>query len=344
MAKVNKDLRGKKFVLDRYGNPVIIGKVNPETLPTLSTPLQMRVKTAEDKLPVRPNSPARDNALKEDSVDNNNKNGKKKQFIRVAGSRGVESDSFKPTLSLATTLSGVESIPKVNPGVIVRSKATAKSGEVITEDPKHMSRKTYMSKTLHVMPSATLSSSQSILSETESRLVGGSTTGKPNKQSKVAVSSNDLDVGFADSPLAKNLLENLPEVNALEGGRVIIQKDDRYDITDAELGIGPKSSQQNSDNIDRAKLPQKASEKQEQNLNLLRGSPENGKPKDREFPRNVHPVATRKHLPAPALGQTTGHGLNIDKAVMEKVKEPGLNNSVDSASWSSSEWHQQQRN
>jgi hypothetical protein len=45
----------------------------------------------------------------------------------------------------------------------------------------------------------------------------------------------------------------------------------------------------------------------------LSDSPDFGKGRDRDFPKNMTPVSMRKHLPSPGLGEVTGHGLSYEK-------------------------------
>ncbi|RYZ80340.1 MAG: hypothetical protein EOP04_26055, partial [Proteobacteria bacterium] len=56
MTKVSKDLRGKQFVLDRYGQPVVLGKVNADSLPPFTvSPSSSVVEATADKS--KPSSP-----------------------------------------------------------------------------------------------------------------------------------------------------------------------------------------------------------------------------------------------------------------------------------------------
>lgn len=150
----NKELRGKKFTLDRFGKPVVVGVISAEKLPPFSMPLSLNIKSTTggdyngggvldtDDQSTGSNGVGRkqdhnnnlhrsnNNNNNNDNLDNNKNNlspggaatasgaktGKKKPFVRVAGSRGVDENSFKPTLSLAVTLSGVDHIPRLNPG------------------------------------------------------------------------------------------------------------------------------------------------------------------------------------------------------------------------------------
>jgi hypothetical protein len=112
----------------------------------------------------------------------------------------------------------------------------------------------------------------------------------------------------------------------MEGGRPVVRAAVGYhDMSDEELGLGPVNTKGMPKN---GNLPKKPSEKQKANINLLGGSPENGRPKDRDLPRNVHYVADRTHLPAPPLGQITGHGGFVDKR-SPTSKQP----SMDGSNW-----------
>lgn len=404
MAKASKDLRGKKFVLDRYGQPIILGTVDPKRLPALSTAPNLQVKEGYNGRPGDISSRSqqshqqhhqqhhhphttggkvspRTQRIEEEqaaiaqmrqqhgqlppdaNANNNNNNNKKRQFVRVAGSRGVDEASFMPTLSLATTLSGVEHIPRVNPGVIVRSKTSTKAGDTIQEDPKHISRKTLLAKTAQQQQFGGLSQHS-----------GGmmSPTGSTSLFSPGTRSQQGLTVGFQESsfvgpgggggssshsPVPVDVqasIDSMPDFNRLEGSRKVVRVEEVRDWTDAELGIGPyepashgpgghantANGQQVSvppfgspdSRASGSVLPQKPSERQEHNIRLLRGSPDKGKPKDRDQPKNVHPVAQRKHLPAPPLGQTTGHGLTLDK-FHEKTSINGGDSATQHSNW-----------
>lgn len=387
IAKTAKDLRGKKFILDRYGQPIVLGSVDPKRLPALTTAPNLAVKEGGHVAPgdVSSRSHSRGGGLHHhhgkisprtqkieeeqaaialmrqqhgQAAPGGDPNGgnKKRQFVRVAGSRGVDEASFMPTLSLATTLSGVEHIPRVNPGVIVRSKTSTKAGDTISEDPKHISRKTLLAKTATQPPLGGLS-------QTSLSGVGGG--GSTSLFSPGTRSQQGLTVGFQESSYAPDLadvqasIDSLPDFNRLEGSRKVVRVDEVRDWTDAELGLGPyeppSSSSQTSSQVlggggpaspdsrvSQGKLPQKPTERQDQNIRLLRGSPDKGKPKDRDQPKNVHPVAQRKHLPAPPLGHTTGHGLSIDK-FYEKQQQQQNGDSVNGGD-PHSNWTEQWRN
>jgi hypothetical protein len=133
-------------------------------------------------------------------------------------------------------------------------------------------------------------------------------------------------------------IEHLPDIDAMEGSRRVVPIDSTQDLSDEELGLGTYNS--SSGQAVRGKLPKKPSTAQRANIELITGSPDNGKPRDRDLPKNMRPVAERRHLPAPPLGQITGHGLSLEK-YMEKSAIIASNND---STVSDSEWHQQWRN
>jgi hypothetical protein len=349
MDQAKKDLRGKKFVLDRYGKPVVVGSSNAEKLPPFSTPLSLNIKNPGGAgLPSSTSNNNGNDGGDDDmsgamGVGGGKKDGKKKQFVRVAGSRGVDESSFKPTLSLAVTLSGVENIPKLNPGVSVRSSTSMRSGSKIPDDPKKMSRKQYMSQSLS-RRSGGLGENSSIDSMSRTLDAGASSmhasgaghgtgmgTGMGQGAGMGAGTGADrsmYSIGGASKAskaskgsvvsMSMRSVEGMPDLDYMEGARRIHTggADGPYDLSDEELGLGPSPTKGQPSP---SRLPGRASEHNAANLNLLAGSPENGKPRDRDMPKNMRPVAERKHLPAPPLGHITGHGLSIEKFV-EKTK------------------------
>lgn len=294
-------MRGKKFILDRYGIPIAIGKLDPTNLPSFTTRLDLAIKADGDG-------------------DNRKDDGKKKkQFVRVAGSRQVDQSSFQPTLSLATTLSGVESIPKLNQGVTVKSRVSERVGEAIEEDPKHMSMKSYISRT----------SNRSTGSMNDSMFSGArmGETGLSPSRSNMFGSTHSLGSG-----MNTRSIDSIPEFDPLEGSRKIVTENNYHDLSDHELGLGPALG---GGSPTKSQLPTKPSQQQKVIIDKLRASPDKGKPRDRDLPQNVKAVVERKHLPAPPPGHVAGHGVFSEKSQM-------TNNSIDSFSVSET-WHRQAR-
>jgi hypothetical protein len=105
-----KDLKGKKYIVDKDGNVLPLTPVNPDALPAYTLALGLNISTkanADDSSSV---------GSKASSLGSK----KKKRPVRVAGSRVVDESLFKPEISLATTLAGGELITNVNAGVALR--------------------------------------------------------------------------------------------------------------------------------------------------------------------------------------------------------------------------------
>lgn len=356
MEKAQHDLRGKKFVLDRYGQPVVVGSVNADKLTPFTTHPVMNVKTPQSGR--RPGSGAQDSTADAQQhhrhheqqhqqqqqqkrrgsgngnapttgADKGAEKSKPKQFVRVAGSRGVEESSFKPTLSLATALAGVDHIPKVNPGVTVRSNfnKASKTGEKLPDDPVRISRKQYMAKTNARLQSSNTSvggdSIGSFSRTMDSTMfsqhlgadglgAGGGGGGSVGSINSAGGGSHALDGGgsSAGSVATGRSIELLPDMDNFEGSRRVAFNDTVQDASDEELGLGPAETYGRPQ---MSNLPKKPDSKQRANIDLLTGSPNNGRPKDRDLPKNIRPVSDRRHLPAPAVGKVAGHGMTFEK-------------------------------
>lgn len=318
LAKAAKEARGKKFVLDRYGQTVVVGKVDPNNLPAFNTTLLTSIKSEDDSKIGR---------AVHSSHDHEHAQGKKR-FVRVAGSRGVDESSFQPNLSLASTLTGVESIPKLNPGVTVRSKVGERSGDPIPEDQRRISKKTYLSKSTSIQPAlAQLDDYETTFSNARSTQ-GNGTRGKTQKNLRF------------DSSTIKNI-ESLPDIDPLEGSRKINLEKQQYDLSDDDLGLGPYSSKGNAPDV---VLPKKANTKNKRAVELLTKSPDGGKPRDRDLVPNMKPAVDRKHLAAPPPGFISGHGNvgMVDQGNKGLNSSSILSGSLESNSYSS-EWFQRRK-
>jgi hypothetical protein len=344
LEKASKELSGKKFVLDRYGKPVVIGRIKPESLPPFSQTLGLHVKSppiaADDDI-------GNKDDLANEMVKVGGDKKKPKKFIRVAGSRSVDESTFRPTTNLATTLSGIEHIPRVNPGVTVRSHTAVKTGDKVAEDAHHMSRQQYFSKTASLQQQSLRGGGDNSTLHSVDSIGGGMGVGEHSTFSATSghqrshLHGRNGPSGGGGSMMASQSsaksIDHLPDIDAMEGARKVVIHDSTQDLSDEELGLGTYNS--SSGQAVRGKLPKKPSTAQRANIELITGSPDNGKPRDRDLPKNMRPVADRRHLPAPPLGQITGHGLSLEKYMEKSAIIANSDSTV-----SDSEWHQQWRN
>jgi hypothetical protein len=219
--------------------------------------------------------------------------------------------------------------------VVVKSVKETRKGDPIPDDPSHMSRSQYMDKA----------------AKTNRTITGGGGLGdstinsKSQEFSKSQMSFNTLDTrgslndgGSVLLPASMKNIDYLPEFDQFEGGRRIGAPPKEQDLSDTDLGLGAVLSPTGGA-LRLSSLPKKPTDAQKANIDLLTGSPENGKPRDRDLPKNMRPVVERKHLPAPPLGQTTGHGMTL-----EKFNEKSSFASPDSRDKQQDDWTQQWRN
>jgi len=265
MEKAAKELSGKSFVLDRYGKPVVLGKVKTESLPPLSVSLALNV------LPTNGNGESvEDTRTGFSSTSDGVEKGKKgRPFLRVAGSRGIE-ESFKPIISLATTLSGIETIPKVNQGVSIKNSTDVRKGEDIPDDPKRMSKKQYMSRSTlsHSLHDTSLTS----LNNNSSKLIG-----MRDEKSFAGFPYDGLNTTGSSLSITSKSIEMLPDIDYLEGGKkVTFSSPTIHDMSDEELGLGPIKQKAPTDEKQLGKLPSKRTAQQRASIEALNGSPDNG--------------------------------------------------------------------
>lgn len=224
-----KDLKGKKYVIDKDGNPIMLNPVKAESLPPFLMPVKMNVTnvpTAEDKASA---------AAAEKAVKKNNKGGKK---IRVAGSREVEADYFVPSTSLMTALATTE--PAINPGVTMKFKDSIREGGEVPEDSKKPTKKAYAAKLASTLGSLTSPSGHDLgmsISRVGIDLEGSTET----------FGVGDLEGGSYDLPASMSLLQNKmrePDIDPMSGSRVIESPTSRKIPTKrgGKQHVGPKSA------------------------------------------------------------------------------------------------------
>jgi hypothetical protein len=299
--ELKKGKKVPKFTIDKEGILTKIVPVKPEGLPPFSVPLGLSISAARevDKRPgSRPSTKA--------SADANDGDVKrKKKVVKVVGARAIDESYFIASHTLATTLSGVDNISLVSPGVSVYDGNNKREGQPIPEDPKRQSRKQYLSRS-QVLNGA----GEGSMLDSRGGLGSPSFGGLDGE-------STEFNNSFIGLPASMSNF-SLKDMNAFEGGRQIIREtgpsvsDDFYG--DVEIGQQVPSV-----------LPTKPSGKQKLNIDLLSGGTTKGRPRERETLAVAMPLtSSNKHLPAPAPGLVVGHGF---KTSPEKDKSKVLGGS-----------------
>lgn len=258
------ELKGKNYAFDHTGRPILINKVNPDSLPPYAYQpgLTVNLDTSSD--------------LTKKQV----KKGKKK--IRVAGSRSVDHPQFVPTASLATALSSHTSIP-LNPGVTLKSGETVREGPLRADDPKKPSRKDFFNKQALSSMSSLELGSESMSWNDKSQVQSSVATGNLSESGKVRTTSSTKGGDRSGGLVPKYRYQ---DIDPLEGGREIINQSVSTvqiaeDEENAETEASYKRSVPGSHTRPAILQPVKPSEKQREIVGLLHGGPDLAGPRDR---------------------------------------------------------------
>ena len=296
-----RDLKGKKFVVDKEGKLLTVNPVRPESLPPFAVALRACVSDT-----------SHEDTFTAISVD------KRKKMIRVAGSPSVNDLYFKAATTLATSLAGGERIAVINPGVSIQSGGNTRSGDSFPSDPRRANRKEYLRK------ASSTSSGTADESYIESP-TNGQLTNSINAGSSFFDVSDTLH-----EPSGKNSSAfKVPDMNIFEGARKLSERDAPSQDEGTALYGGLSTASVGSSSTIR--IPSKATEKQKRNISLLSGGPSVIGSRDRVIPQGLLSPSERMKLPAPPIGHTTGHGLhvqvgNITKGVVSGLSRPFIGN------------------
>ena len=305
------DLKGGKYTVDQNGNVIPLNPMKPESLPPFAMEVQPKIING---LPVPKTKPPSRHAAEDPASSTTGAGRKKKKTVRVAGSRAIDTSFFTPANTLSTALAGGEYITTINPGVVLRVDDKVLAGPPAPIDPSKPTRQQYLDR---VASSQTLNGGDSLVSNASGIFRPGSPDSLLHNKSSV----------FDDGALPLSM--QFPDIDRFEGGRKV----DKVPSTD-NIKVLPKDDvgQQSSStfnvqhsshagkNIAATVVPGKPTDKQHESVVLLSGGPDKIHPRDRDAPLSQVPVTDRKRLPAPPLGQTTGHGLSPQRSVNTLAK------------------------
>lgn len=280
-------MKTKKYAIDASGKVIPLQPVRPESLPPYVVPLEASIGSPR-------NATGKSTAGAQDK--------RKKKVLRVAGSRTIDEDLFRPSNTLATVLSSGEQI-SLQAGVNLKVGSNNRDGPSVPDNPNKLSRKQYLSRV--------------VAPESRAGTKGGSTFDLENTMGSSSMGLEYENSAFA-SPVG-GLPQSMhsvrfPDINALEGGRHILSQDELAALeanpTDEELGLGPKNT---TGQVQPYVLAMKKDPSQQlYDFDTSR----TGHPKDRDLPVNQRLPSERKHQLAPPPGkvsvrQTAGDGSSL---------------------------------
>lgn len=285
IGNASKDLKGKKFVIDKEGRVLTVDPVRPESLPPYVVALKASIS---------------ENSFEDVSVTVAVM--KKKKTLRVAGSPALNEKYFKAASTLATSLAGGGQITVINPGVSIQSGDSMRTGETFPSDPKRANREEYLR----------VGTGKSTFDIDDSILENSSRNHSPRVTNPLVFESAEYDSNSA------RLAFRVNDVDIFEGSRRLPDKEPET-ASEGESNIflhgGLSTVSVSSSN---SRRPGKASEKQKRNISLLSGGPAVAGYRDRDIPMGMLPPSERTKLPAPPIGHTTGHGLRTVSSPSDK--------------------------
>lgn len=296
-----KDLKGGKFVVDKAGNVIALHTVRPEALPPFALDVTPKIINGVRQPPPPKSAGTAKHADGEGhhGAQHAHAGGKKKK-VRVAGSRAMDTSFFTAANTLSTALAGGDYITTINPGVVLRVDDKVLEGPPAPMDPTKPTRQQYMDRS---MSQQSLHSGDSMAS---GMLRQGSTDTFNHKLSADEQQKHRLPISM-----------QFPDVDALEGARRVEARPPEPTKVVASEGSAVAFELTHSThagrNIASTVLPGRPDARQHNSVAALSGGVDKIHPRDRDVPLSQVPVHDRKRLPAPPLGQTTGHGLSPTK-------------------------------
>ena len=334
-----KDMKVKKYTIDRDGQVIPLAPVKPGSLPPYQVNPDTKVGNYKDRSNTSRSgsrggrsaggaTTAASNAESTQGADGTAADGKGKRKIRVAGSRVVDAYTFLPSYTLADTLSSTAEQVVPTSGVSVQINDAKRNGPNVPSIPGKMSRKEYATRNI-----GGGNAEQDIgTGLDESTFDAGSSLLQPGEQA-----FNDSQVpasmgGAGGSNMRQELQYKMPDVDAFTGGRRVHKLEPSVESptagrdADAEEGLGPVSNGGGSE-VQLGRMPGP----KDPNVRLFaHDTTLTGKPKDRDLPQNMKPPSARTKSVAPPPGQIS-HFDSPDKARMNKPGQSPLNSPAGSA-------------
>ena len=293
-----KELKGKKYTVDRDGTVIPLAPVKSNALPPYQVAPDTKITNYEEKASrggsrkgtANASAPAGDAP---GSAIAKNKQEKGKRLVRVAGSRTVDEYTFLPSYTLSDTLSAGEGLMPTS-GVVISVNDQKRQGPAIPTIPGKMSRKEYAAR--NTVGGAALDASS-----LEEGIDAGSSLLQPGE---LAFNDSQLPLSMqGGAPTMRSELQyKIPDIDTMAGGRRKVLPGDPSSPTqredDANAGLGPVSSALGGDPSVATRPGPKDPTVRLFNHDVSK----TGKPTDRDLPQNMKPPSERTKQLAPPPG------------------------------------------
>jgi len=297
-----KELKGKKYSIDREGKVIPLVPVKSVALPPYQVAADTKVTNFDErggkdksrKGTASSAPPTASSVAGEPGTATDDKVKKGKRTVRVAGSRVVDEYTFLPSYTLSDTLSTGDGLMPTS-GVTINVNDQKRQGPAVPAIPGKMSRKEYAAR--NAVGGAALETSL----ELDDTFDAGSSLLQPGE---LAFNDSQLPLSMsgAGAPQMRSELQyKIPDIDTLAGARrkvVVEPTSPSQRDEDASAGLGPVSNAMGNDpNVGTRPGPKDPSVRLF-NHDVSR----TGKPTDRDLPKNMIYPSQRTKPVAPPPG------------------------------------------
>ena len=302
-----KELKGKKYTIDRDGQVIPLVPVKPASLPPYQVNPETKISNYKEKQSRggsrKGTATATTPGTAADSVqteaastaaDDKGKKGGKRQ-VRVAGSRVVDAYTFLPSYTLSDTLSTGEGLQPTS-GVTINVNEQTRTGPLLSSVPGKMSRKEYAAR-----------NTTTTGANLEASLDDGTFDAGSSLLQAGELAFNDsllpLSMQSGAAPAMRQELQyKIPDIDVLVGSRKKLFVGEPASPTQREVdegaGLGPVSNSLGGD----PSVGSRPGPKDPSVRLFQHDTSKTGKPKDRDLPKNMIPPAERTKPVAPPPG------------------------------------------
>lgn len=296
-----KDLKGKKYSIDREGHVIPLAPVRSAALPPYQVVADTKVSNFDENKGDKGRSrkgtgnasaapPTASSVAGEPGTAAEGKKGKR--TVRVAGSRAVDEYTFLPSFTLSDTLSTGDGLMPTS-GVTINVNDQKRQGPSVPTIPGKMSRKEYAARS--AVGGAALETSL----ELDDTFDAGSSLLQAGE-----LAFNDSQVplsmsGAGATQMRSEVQYKIPDIDVMAGSRrkiVVEPTSPTQRDEDASAGLGPVSNTGGGDPSIGTRPGPKDNKVRLFNHDVER----TGKPTDRDLPKNmIHPSARTKPVAPP---------------------------------------------
>jgi hypothetical protein len=307
-----KELKGKKYTIDREGQVIPLVPVKAASLPPYQVNPETKISNYKEKQSrsgARKSTPSGGQApgtgvdsvlVEASSSAADPKKKKEKRQVRVAGSRVVDEYTFLPSYTLADTLSTGEGLMPTS-GVTINVNDQTRTGPVVPSIPGKMSRKEYASRN-------TTKSGVALESSLDDGTYDAGGSSQVLQAGELAFNDSMLPLSMqsgAPPAMRQELQYKIPDIDTFAGSRKKPFPEQPLSPSQREVdegaGLGPVSNSLGGE----PSIASRPGPKDPSIRLFTHDTTVSGKPTDRDLPKNMKHPSERTKPVAPPPGMVS---------------------------------------